>query len=120
MSTAHPCQQNIPKFLTKLDTSTPLTRGWRSALSAVLPKCLYFVHPPLTNTVSEAITSSVGDDQAIERYQLFLARGNDLFVEGRVRMTPDTIIVEDGEGKLVAEFYREGVIGWKRAGSTWG
>ena len=49
------------------------------------------------------------------RYQLFLRRGNDLYVEGVVRMTPDTVVVEDGEGKVVAEFYREGVVGWKKA-----
>ena len=40
----------------------------------------------------------------IGRYQVFLRRGNDLFIEGRVRMTPDTLVVEDNEGQVVAEF----------------
>ena len=49
------------------------------------------------------------------RYQAFLRRGSELFIEGRLRMTPDTLVVENEEGKVIAEFYREGIVGWKKA-----
>lgn len=55
----------------------------------------------------------------MQRYQIFLVRGNDLYVEAeRVRLTPDTLVfyrvVEDKE-EVIAEFYRENVAGWKKA-----
>lgn len=48
-------------------------------------------------------------------FQLFFARGNDIYVEGRIKLTPDTLIVYDSEEHVIAEFYREGVIGWRKA-----
>lgn len=51
------------------------------------------------------------------RYQIFLIRGNDLYIEGNVRMTPDTLVVENEDipPKVIAEFYRHSVAGWKKA-----
>jgi len=51
----------------------------------------------------------------MERYQIYLLRGNDLYIEGKVRLTPDTLVVEDDEGRVVAEFYRQAVAGWRKA-----
>ena len=51
----------------------------------------------------------------MERYQLFFARGNDIYIEGRIKMGPDTLAIYDENDKVIAEFYREGVIGWRKA-----
>lgn len=48
------------------------------------------------------------------RYQVYFTRGNDIYVEcAKLRMTPDTLVVEDDEGQTIAEFYRAGVVGWR-------
>ena len=53
----------------------------------------------------------------MERYQIFLIRGNDFYIEGNIRLTPDTLVItnEDDPPKVIAEFYRAAVAGWKKA-----